>query len=342
MKNKDEKLFFSMTFEFLEVYMKVQMMRSLETVKSYCDVLTVFRHYLRNNKNISISRFTFRECTRDLILDFLEYLKASGNKPGTRNQRLTVIKTYLWFAADKDISLQSIALEIGHIHSCKNPTKERPVIPEDAMKLLLEAPDNSKMGVRNRTLIILLYDSAARIDEILSLRKTDLCLDKDSAYIHVLGKGHKERVIAVTNQTCEHLRHYMNIYHSKNNPSTDFIFYTVIKGDIGKMSEANVERFLQQYATQVRKICPAMPESVYPHMLRRTRATNLYQNGIELPLVSRILGHAQLETTRIYAVPSLEMMRNALEANPPTSVKNEKPIWDENADELMAKMCGLR
>jgi len=77
-------------------------------------------------------------------------------------------------------------------------------------------------------------------------------------------------------------------------------------------------------------------------LFRRTRATNLYQNGIELPLVSRILGHAQLETTRIYAVPSLEMMRNALEANPPTSVKNEKPIWDENADELMAKMCGLR
>jgi len=120
------------------------------------------------------------------------------------------------------------------------------------------------------------------------------------------------------------------------------LFYTIIKGHVGKMSEGNVERFLCQYADQVREVCQDMPERVYPHMLRRTRATNLYQNGVELPLVSRILGHAQLETTRIYAKPSLEMMRAALEANTPPAVKSEEPLWAASSEDQMAKLCGLR
>lgn len=342
MKIKTNTLFFSMTYEFLDVYMKTQMGKSPDTIESYRDALTVFRKFLLTEQKRSIAKFLFEECTRDLVLDFMDYLKNRGNKPGTRNQRLTVIKTYLWFAADKDITLQSIALEVGRIHSCRNPVTEKPVIPENALALLLQQPDNSRMGLRDRTIMILLYDSAVRLAEILGLKVKDVCLDKNNSYIRVLGKGHKERVVAITEQTTEHIRQYLRIYHSEKCSATDLLFYTVIKGSVGKMSEGNVERFLSQYADRVRSVCPDMPERVYPHMLRRTRATNLYQNGVELPLVSRILGHAQLETTRIYAKPSLEMMRAALESNAPPAVKDEKPLWSNATEEQMVKLCGLR
>ena len=84
---------------------------------------------------------------------------------------------------------------------------------------------------------------------------------------------------------------------------------------------------------------PNLPEKVYPHMTRRTRATNLYQNGISLELVSRILGHSSMETTKIYAVPSIEMMRTAMEKGQLLNL--EEAIWPDNEEEI-ACLCGLR
>lgn len=341
MKKYDKKLFFSMTYEFLEIYMRLQLERSPATIESYRDALTVFRHYLRDQKNISLSSFEFIQCTRDIVLDFMEYLATIGNKPGTRNQRLAALKSYLWFAADKDISLQSIAFSIGRVKACRNPQKEKPILDEEALRLLFNAPDNTKMGIRDKAIMILLYDSAARINEILSLKKQDICLDTEAPFIHVIGKGQKERVIALTARTCQHLRQYISVYHSKNGPNTNFLFYTIIKGNIAKMSAANVERFLKKYAQQVRDVYPNIPDCVHPHMLRRTRATGLYRDGVDLAIVSRFLGHAQLETTRIYATPSIEMMRKAIE-NIPAKTNSEQPIWSTDADEIMAKLCGIR
>lgn len=330
-----------MTYEFLEIYMRVQLERSPATIESYRDALTVFRHYLRDQKNISLSSFEFVQCTRDLVLDFMEHLAAAGNKPGTRNQRLAALKSYLWFAADKDISLQSIALSIGRVKACRNPKKEKPIFDEEALRLLFDAPSNTKMGIRDKTIMILLYDSAARIDEILSLKKQDICLDSENPFIHVIGKGQKERVIALTEQSCRHLQQYLAVYHPKDGPDTELLFYTIIKGNISKMSAANVERFLKKYAQQVRDIYPDIPDCVHPHMFRRTRATGLYRDGVDLAIVSRFLGHAQLETTRIYATPSVEMMRKAIRKIP-TTFNDEQPSWTIDADEAMAKLCGLR
>ena len=341
MKKRDKKLFFSMTYEFLEIYMRVQLERSPATIESYRDALTVFRHYLRDQKNISLSSFEFVQCTRDLVLDFMEHLAAAGNKPGTRNQRLAALKSYLWFAADKDISLQSIALSIGRVKACRNPKKEKPILDEDALRLLFDAPSNTKMGIRDKTIMILLYDSAARIDEILSLKKQDICLDSEAPSIHVTGKGQKERVIALTERSCRHLQQYLSIYHPENGPDTELLFYTIIKNNISKMSAANVERFLKKYAQQVRDVYPDIPDCVHPHMFRRTRATGLYRDGVDLAIVSRFLGHAQLETTRIYATPSVEMMRKAIENNSMGS-SDEQPIWGDDTDKVMAKLCGLR
>ena len=189
--------------------------------------------------------------------------------------------------------------------------------------------------------MILLYDSAARLDEILSLRLGDVSLTSSASCIRVVGKGRKERVIAITERTSGHLKQYLSVYHVKGTVNTDFLFYTVIKGECGKMSGANVERFIKKYAGQVRKEYPDIPEHVHPHMFRRTRATGLYRDGVELAIVSRFLGHSQLETTRIYATPSVEMMRAAL-AKIPSGSPDEEALWNTDADTEIAKLCGLR
>ncbi len=343
MKNnhRPAPLFFSITYEFLEIYLPKQCGRSPHTIKSYRDALSLFRRYILKTVGISIGKFTFEECTRECVLGFMDYLSDMNSKPSTRNQRLAALKSYVMFAADKDISLQSNALEVRRVPLHRVPKTEKTVIPEDAMAAILRQPPNTKMGLRDRTIMILLYDSGARLAEVLGLNVSDVLLNADNPYIRVNGKGSKQRIVPISRKTVTHLTLYISEYHTKERQDIDLLFFTVIKNITGMMSEGNVERFIKEYAHKAKSSCPSVPDHVHPHMFRRTRATQLYQNGVSLPLVSRILGHSSLQTTQLYAKPSLKMLREAIESVETPKQKIEKPIWKEN-ESMMAKLCGLR
>lgn len=334
-------LFFSMTYEFLQLYLPKQCGRSNHTVESYRDALSLFRRYVLDVVGVSMGKFTFAECTRECVLGFMDYLASRNSAPATRNQRLAVLKSYICFAADKDVALQSSALEVRRVPQCRVPKTEKTVIAEDAMAAILAQPPRTKMGLRDRAIMILMYDSAARLGEILSLNLPDVVTGGANPYIRINGKGGKERIVPIALRTAAHLTQYISVYHSGNRLETNLLFYTVIKNTSSPMSEGNVERFLSKYARQARSGCPSIPERVHPHMLRRTRATQLYQNGVSLPLVSRLLGHASLQTTQIYAQPSLQMLRDAIESVESPAQKLERPIWEED-EAVMAKLIGLR
>jgi site-specific recombinase XerD len=339
---KPETLFFSMTLEYLETYMPRQLGSSPHTVKAHRDALSVFRAFLLEKMNISIGRFTFRECTPALMQEFILHLKDCGNSAATCNRRLCSLRAYLWFAADRDIALQSAALRIGKIPLCKEERREKAVLPPEAMACLLRQPANTKIGMRDKVMMILLYDSAIRPDELLSMKIRDAFLQGEEPYILVFGKGSKERVVAITKLTAGHPAEYIRVFHGIAADRQKLLFYTKIKGKEGKMSEGNAERFIKQYAKQAREDCGEIPKNVYPHMFRRSRATEMYQNDIELALISKILGHAQIETTRIYAVPSLEMLRVAIESVETPEQASELPLWESCSKEDMARLCGIR
>jgi site-specific recombinase XerD len=343
MKNDDRSsaLFFSMTYEFLEVYLPKQCGRSSHTVESYRDALSLFRRYIVDTVGISIGKFTFAECTRECILGFMDCLSRLHSKSSTRNQRLAALKSYLSFAADKDVTLQSIELQVKRIPQCRVPKTEKTVIGEDAMSAILQQPANTRLGLRDRTIMILLYDSGARLAEVLNLNVSDVAIDGNGPYIRVNGKGSKQRIVPISVKTAAHIARYLSVYHSNKQTDSRLLFFTVIKDVTARISEGNVERFVKEYATKARSLCPSVPDHVHPHMFRRTRATQLYQNGVSLPLVSRLLGHASLETTQLYAKPSLKMLRAAIESVEPPYQKAVKAIWegDENA---MARLSGLR
>jgi integrase len=107
------------------------------------------------------------------------------------------------------------------------------------------------------------------------------------------------------------------------------------------MSVANVQRIIKKYSASVRESGIDLPESVHCHMFRRTRATNLYQDGVAIELVSTVLGHARTDTTKTYyAKPSVEQLREAMESVQ-TPIADEEAFWTGNEDE-MARLCGLR
>jgi site-specific recombinase XerD len=294
MKNKSAKistdqLFFSQTWNFLNVYLAKQAGRSQVTAESYRDSLTIFKNYLVGELGKPISTFQFSDCTKECIYNFREYLLANGSQPSTVNVRVAAIRAYLNYASDMDISIQSVALAISQISPCKTIKKEKPVLSDDALAAILSAPPNTKFGVRDRAILILLYDTAVRISELLSIRLCDIAMESKYPNIFITGKGNKERTIQLTAKAVEHLREYIRVYHS-NSSKEAYLFSTTIKD---RMSVGNVQRIIKKYAALVSESGISLPDSVHCHMFRRTRATNLYQDGIAIELVQRCLNNSE-------------------------------------------------
>ena len=333
------ELFFSRTHEFLNGYLASQCSRSPHTVKAYRDSLTVFRRYV-SSQGISLKKFGFEDCTRDFLLGFMEYLQKSGYEKSSCNQRLAAIKSYMWYVADGDITWQQDALMVSRVPFLRTPDKERKTLSEECLKALFTAPSKNKRGIRDATVMIILYDSAIRLSELIGLKVSDINLQKSIPYLRIMGKGDRERIVSISDNAANHLRSYLGLYHGSDSPVTDSLFYTVIHGKPHPMSPGNVARIIDKYVRIIRPAHPDLPEKVHPHMFRRTRATNLYQSNIELELVSRILGHASTQTTRIYAKPSLEMLKAAMNQSNP-ELNAEEPLWPDDEDEF-ARICGLR
>lgn len=333
-----KELFFSMTHDFLNVYLIQQNNKSSHTVDAYRDGLTIFRRYVCVGKSIPLQSFIFSDCTYEFLLDYTKYLLSDLNyKESSVNQRLAAIKSYVAYAADRDVSLQQVCFSVSRAPFLTVPKRQREVIEKESLSALLSAPPQTKIGIRDRLILILLFDSAIRADEMIKLNLQDLVIRVPEPYIRVHGKGNKERIVSISQRTTDHLKLYLGIYHVSDECS--FAFYTVIKGHMGRMSERNIERIVKKYADIIRPFHPDLPDSVYPHMLRRTRATGLYRDGVELELISTILGHSSTETTKIYATPSMEMMKEAMEHGQESI--DEKPLWEGKEDELI-KLCGLR
>jgi integrase len=206
---------------------------------------------------------------------------------------------------------------------------------------LLAVPDpGTRIGLRDQFFMILMYDLAARDAEMLALNVADI--DTKRLTVDLPGKGSKPRRLPITSETAQHFGRYAAVFHPSPEPATP-MFYTVRNHRPTRMSDDNVARFMRQHAATAKAICPDVPARVHPHMLRHSRAMHLYQAGMPLALLTEWLGHADPETTLIYANADTEMKRHALEkANSATTQSPlPAPLWHDRED-IIQRLCGLK
>lgn len=115
---------------------------------------------------------------------------------------------------------------------------------------MFEAPKKNKIGIRNITIMVFLYESAMRVNELINLKISDLYFNVKEPYCLVRGKGDKERIVGLSSLAIDHINNQINLYHKNN--ECDYLFYTSIKGVNNKLSTSTIETFLQKYANHVR------------------------------------------------------------------------------------------
>lgn len=335
------ELFFSKTRDFLDLFLIRQEQKSRHTVKAYRISLSQFYSYVTAEKGISVMTFRFTDCTYDFVLEYLQHLRDSDHlSNSTLNQRLAAIKAYLKYVSDSDITLMQVYMSVCKVPLMKLPKLQRAVLEKDELSLLFNAPANTRFGNRDRTILILLFDSAIRVSEMTSITLGDVNLRSSGSSIVIHGKGKKMRSVILNDRSAAHVKEYIRKFHKPDAGPDTPLFFTVIHGNMTPMSQRNIERILKKYADAVRREHPGIPDSVYPHMLRRSRATGLYRDGVPIEMISAILGHSNSETTKIYAIPSVEQLRNALNKGTPDDDSTGK-LWEGREDEIM-RMFGLK
>ena len=337
--------FWNAVRRFLLEYLPDQRCFSENTVRSYRQALNLFVAFLRDVKGISVRKICFEIISRDTILDFLDWLESERHcSVSTRNHRLMVLRSFFDYAGKLDCAHVALSLVVQDVPIKTTPNKIVEYLSEPALEALLKQPGQGKpKDLRNLFFMVLMYDTAARCDELLSMKLRDLCVQVQYPIAYLHGKGGKVRAVPLLLKTLQHSLRYLRQFHpGESADSGKLLFYTVIHGKQQPMSQDTVAQFIKKYGVASRRICPEVPAHIHPHMLRHTRAMHLYHQGMPMMLLSEYLGHASVETTKVYAYADTEMKRAAID-KADLLRKGDSPsvaIWDHDED-MILKLSGL-
>ena len=342
----DEELFVTIR-DFLNVFLSKQKCCSPLTIKSYRQTITLLLEFLKQSKKIPYSKVRFELLDYSLITEFLEWIENSRNcSASTRNQRLAALKSFFKYASIRNPTLIAGSIKINNIPFKKSAATVVEFLSENALKALLEQPDTAKLqGIRNQFFMILMYDVAGRIQEILDLSVGDIIINSKSPYIRITGKGSKQRIVPVMEKTVKHFQNFLDLFHPiENRRVEDPLFYIVTHGKKHRMSPDNASSFMMRYGKSAKKVCSEVPDRVHPHQLRHSRSIHLYRGGMPMPLLAEFLGHVDIKTTNVYAYADTEMKRAAIRAaTKENTIETEPPVWKtENVEELLKVLFGLK
>ena len=344
MTKKSSKHFGKYLKEYFTVFLPKQKNCSPHTIKAGMQIWNMLLKYVCTSRNKHPEALSFEDFNRATVIGFLDEMEETrGWSASTRNQRLSCIRSFFNYAAAYEPLLLLYMDGLKGIPKKKSPDKSRTreYMSLEVVSVILRQPDTStKMGIRDIFFLTLLFDSAMRIGEMLSLRIGDI--DPEKKIVKILGKGSRERTTPINERTAWHFRSYVKLFHASND-SMSYLFYTTRDGVKKAMHENTAAKFIRKYGNLARIQCADVPEKIHSHMFRRTRALQMYRDGMPLEILADWLGHQNPETTlKSYVFADVERKRNALEkAGANTSIDSELNVgmWVGN-ESIINKLLG--
>jgi integrase/recombinase XerD len=318
-------------YSFFMKYLPLQRGLSQKTIASYSCALMLFYEYCEKVKHIRQHKLTFEKINKALVEDFCLWLEIQRHNSGsTRNQRLAALRSLFFYIQSEAVAQTALCRDILSIPEKKTPVSPPRYLTVEETTILFSLPDiHSKHGRRDLALLLILYDSGARAEELTNLRIGDIMFGKE-ATVKLFGKGSKTRIIPIMPETANILKGYM-----KENKLDKFDQLLFENRSHTKLTTMGISYILNKYITMAKTVNPQLfRHSVSPHLMRSTKGSHLIQGGANIYYVRDFLGHVSVITTERYVKNNPEVIRKAIE-EASANVNPNSDYYDDNAKQTM-------
>jgi integrase/recombinase XerD len=308
---------------FFSHYLSVQKGLSANTMRAYRDAIKLLLCYAADTCSQSVDALAVEMISEKIILSFLDHVETKRRcTKRTRNARLAAIRSLFAFIAREEPELVLQCQQIRAIPLKRTEHKTIEYLEEKEMQAVFDAADiNARTGVRDRALLLLMYNTGARVSEVANLQLDDLRLD-DAPQLTLHGKGNKDRSCPLWPETAAALRAYIN----EHRPKAVAIRHVFLNANGGPITRFGIRHVTRKYGMQAQKKCPSMEaKPLNPHRIRHTTAVHLLRAGNDINMVSYWLGHADLNTTHVYVEIDMEFKRKMLEKTTAPKICRKAP-----------------
>jgi integrase/recombinase XerD len=318
-------------------YLYGQKRASARTVESYRDTFRLLLQFLQQTTGKEPSALHTLDLDAPAILSFLDHLECQrNNQAQSRNVRLAAVRSFFRMAAIRDPGSVGVATRVLAIPVKRTDKRLLGYLTRQEMDALLNTHELSQWaGRRDHALLLMLYNTGARVSEMTRLQRTQVQFGTKS-FVQFTGKGRKERAVPLWPSTSRTLRTWFEELNSDARYRASIAFPNA-RG--GTSSRDGVDYILQQAVERSATICPSLASKrVTPHLIRHTSAMHLLQAGVDITVIALWLGHESTQTTHGYVEADLAMKEKALEKVAPAGQKAKR--FHAN-DELLRFLTSL-
>ncbi len=314
---------------FFNDYLKLQRGLRPNSITSYADAIRLFLLFVAATRKMKITQLGLDDLDANAVSQFLNSLEQGrSNAIQSRNQRLAAIRTFFEYVGRRFAERLGQAQKVMAIPKKRTQAPETIFLERDEIESTLAAlPATGRYALRDRTLLLFLYNTGARVQEVADLRASDVHLDPNP-HVQLHGKGDKWRVCPLWTETAALLKKLLSSRGTGLAP--DRPVFTGVKDSA--LTRFGIYKLIRRYTGQiVKKGSNGRLRRVSPHIWRHTTAVHLLEAGVEVNVIRAWLGHASLETTNRYAEITLRTKQAALEkCTAPASADERvprKPVW---------------
>ena len=292
-------------------YLAVERGVSPHTSTSYRDAVKLLLQFSATRCKRSVDQLVVEDLSAPVVLDFLNDLETNrANTVRTRNARLAAVQTFFRYIAAREPSLAAVCSPVLAIPGKKGIRPVLGYLSEQELAHLLAQVDRAvRDGERDYVLLSVLYDTGARIQELLDAKPCDFHLDTPP-FVRIQGKGRRERLCPLLPQSAQLVRQFL----ATNGRRIDEQNPLFQNGRGSRLGRHGARYILLKYLRRATGSMPSLQRAaISPHTLRHTKAMHLLQSGVPLVMVKDFLGHVDMKSTEVYVQADLEMKRKALE-----------------------------
>ena len=303
---------------------------SPNTVKSYRDSLALLLRFVAQQQGQPVANLDFDDLEPSEVIGFLDHLESDrGNAVSTRNVRLAAIHAFFRYVAQSHPERLGQCQRVLAIPFKRFRSGPVEYLEYEEIQAVLDTVDcSTAAGCRDYALVATLFNTGARVQEIVDLRACDIQFVRP-CHVRLFGKGRKERICPLWPQTTQVLLHHC-AERQIDLRSTAPIF-TNRQGVA--LTRFGVRYILGKYFDRARATTPTLAKKrLHPHTVRHSTAVHLLKAGVDLATISEWLGHSSVNTTNRYASADLDMKREAISrARPPEHAPQGIGAWRHDA-----------